>query len=636
MSFRYRSLCWELGIALVPLGFFLLLRLHVLDWVPPSDAPSLYFLMAVIVAAWNGGFRAGVLATLMSLGVIAHTFLPPYGSFAVSQPSHQLRLPLFLAAGFFVSWAAGAMKSFRLRAQASELAIQKREETWRNTLLSIGDGVITTDLEGRVVFANTVTEAFTGWKQADAQGRSLDDVLALVDEEGRHPVESPAAQALQQHAPVRSANRIILLGPDGTQRHVEIVAAPIVLGPSDQSTGVVLVIRDITQRRQAEVELRQLHRRKDEFLATLAHELRNPLAALQSGVQLIERLPNVPAELGDVQRIMDRQVRQLVRLIDDLLDVSRISRGKIQLRKKRVKLGAIVEAALETAGPFLAASGHAISVEQTREEVYVRADPARLTQAVVNLINNAAKFTPAPGRIWLTTERLGSTAVISVRDSGIGLAAEDLPRIFDLFGQVSLRPGQPNPGLGIGLALTRQLVELHGGKIVAESDGPGTGSRFTISLPAVAGPAAAPAATPTQAAPPLRVDSFRVLVVEDNEDTSQLLVKLLQCMGHEVEVARNGRSALDKLTSFEPQAVFSDISMPEMDGYEFAARLRERPECKDIHLIAMTGHGRPEDRQRAAQAGFDRHLVKPLTMSQLNAVFQFLAERGAQPTAAGR
>jgi PAS domain S-box-containing protein len=377
---------------------------------------------------------------------------------------------------------------------------------------------------------------------------------------------------------------------------------------------------DLAQRAAVAIEntqlyqaLRETDRRKDEFLATLAHELRNPLAPVRNALQIL-KMPRVDA--GTVERsrdLMERQVQQLVRLVDDLLDLSRVMRGKIELRRERVELATVVARAVETVQPLVDAQGHELSVRMASESLPLDADPVRLAQVVGNLLTNAAKYTEPNGRIWLTAERDGDMAVLRVRDNGIGIAPHMLPRIFELFVQVDHASTKAQGGLGIGLTLVRSLVEMHNGIVQVHSEGLGKGCEFMVRLPLVAQPLAQDdgpkAGAQADQLPPR--SGKRLLVVDDNKDAADSLAMLLRLQGHEARVAYSGMAAVEMTKTYTPDVVFMDIGMPGMDGYEVARRLRQQPGLENVVLAALTGWGQKEDRRRTAEAGFDHHLVKP-------------------------
>jgi signal transduction histidine kinase/FixJ family two-component response regulator len=397
------------------------------------------------------------------------------------------------------------------------------------------------------------------------------------------------------------------------------------------------------ERRQMEERLREQAqqlaegaRRKDEFLATLAHELRNPLAPISNALQLLKRAGIEPAMRDAALAMGERQLSQLVRLVDELLDVSRISRGKVELRKEPVTLQAILQAALETARPQIDKAGHRLLLEIPAEPVRIHADLTRLAQAVTNLLINAAKFTEPGGEIRLTARCQGDEVLIAVQDSGIGMAATELPKLFELFAQIeSSRHHRPG-GLGIGLALVKSLVVLHGGRVEAASAGIGRGSTFTIHLPRCTDlPAVQPGAAARDASAPPAAGR-RILIVDDDADVADSTALLLSRSGHEVRTVYDGATALEAAATYRPEIVLLDIGMPGMDGHEVARRLRAQPAFQGTLLVALTGWGQEQDRRRSREAGFDHHLVKPVDPDVLEAVVRGAAREERSPPAEGR
>ncbi len=389
---------------------------------------------------------------------------------------------------------------------------------------------------------------------------------------------------------------------------------------------------DVTERKRDEetlrhqaTELAEADRRKDEFLAMLAHELRNPLAPIRNSLQYLHMKGRGSPELQSARDIIDRQVRQLVRLVDDLLDVSRISRGKMDLQKQRANLTMIVESAVESSRPLIDASEHTLTVRLPSTVVELEADVTRLAQVLQNLLNNAAKYTPRGGRIELSADVAGGQVVIRVKDNGIGIPRDMVGRVFEMFMQVDRRLERSSGGLGIGLTLVQRLVNLHGGSVQAFSDGPGRGSEFVVRLPVAAASAARPEVADEGPIEARR--SLRVLVVDDNQDGADSLAMMLEALGHQVRVEYDGRAGANAATGWHPDVALLDIGLPGINGYELARTLREAEDTRHATLVAVTGWGQQEDRRRSAEAGFDQHLVKPVDPAHLRALLASLTER---------
>ena len=356
--------------------------------------------------------------------------------------------------------------------------------------------------------------------------------------------------------------------------------------------------------------------RKDEFLATLAHELRNPLAPMSNVLEVLKlQSQRAPSQDWSI-KVLERQLQQLTHLVDDLMEISRITQGRMELRRQPVDLASVVQLALEDARGMLQNAGHTLDLELPAEPVIVDADATRLTQVIVNLLNNAAKYTPPGGHIWLRLQRRDHEAVVSVRDTGIGIPKESLAAIFEMFSQLTPALERSQGGLGIGLALVRGLVALHGGSISAASEGVGQGSEFTVRLPLAQAPLQA--AEDTLPAP--AVQGLHILVVDDNVDAAESMKMVLELLGHQARTAHNGTSGLQLAEQFAPQVALLDIGLPDMSGYEMARRMRQAPWGKDILLIAATGWGQESDKHLARQAGFDGHLTKPIGLEQLEAL----------------
>jgi signal transduction histidine kinase len=395
---------------------------------------------------------------------------------------------------------------------------------------------------------------------------------------------------------------------------------------------VAVLFSDITQRLLAEQDMRRLNeelaqanRRKTEFLATLAHELRNPLAPLSNGLHLMRMASGKPEVLEKTRQMMERQIQHMVHLVDDLLDVARISTGKVELRRQRMDLKDVVATAVETSAALIDAAGHKLTVEVPQEPLPMDADPTRIAQVVSNLLNNAAKYTPEGGKIALKVRVEGPHAVLSVSDTGVGIAPDALGKVFEMFAQVPSSAGKPQGGLGIGLSLVQSLVALHGGSITAASPGPGQGSTFTVRLPLLS-PDMEVKSRMTQPATDTKPDQLQVLIVDDNTDAAESLGVLLDIEGHAAHIAHNGAEALQVAQSRPLDVVFLDIGLPDMTGYDVARRMRLLPGMQKTLLVALTGWGTQDDRQRTRDAGFDRHLTKPAELPAVEELLRAAAE----------
>ena len=821
-------------------------RVILAQWLG-TDLPYLTFFGAITAAAWYGGLRPGLLSTALSAGITTTFFLLPRIERDGLRPSHLVGMLIFIGTGWLISAGADALR----RAREEHRLEAERLKT---TLGSIGDGVIVTDKQARVVSLNAVAERLTGWSSEAAAGRDLDEIFQIVNEESRQPVDNPARRALREGAIIGLANHTILIGRDGAEWPIDDSAAPV-RGTDGQVAGSVLVFRDVSDRRRTEQTLRAseeelsdffenasvgLHwidadgrilranrtelemlgyaadeyvghpvtefhadrpvvdelldrlargetvrdyaarlrcrngsirhvlissnarwergrfahsrcvvldvtdrhradevrgllaavvestedavitkslegdilswnagaramlgydaeqvvgrqvnviipesrraeeleilerikeakrvapfetqriardgriidvsltvspirgehghiigassiardigqrkalerslrdsdRRKDEFLAVLAHELRNPLAPIRSGVAALRLALPEDQTLRHVGGIIERQVGQMSRLLDDLLDVSRITHNKLELRTEALTLQAVIDSALETSRPLVEAAGQTITVTAPPAPVPIIADPMRMAQVFANLISNASKYSHAGAAIRIAVTPLAREVAITVSDDGIGIAAEALPTIFDVFSQTSQARTHSQGGVGIGLSLVKGLVDLHGGRVSARSPGLDQGSTFEVRLPIarVAGRDATPGHEPIAAAPPL---GRRVVIADDNRDGADSLTMVVRAFGCEVRTAYDGAAAVHHAAAFRPHIVFLDIGMPGMDGLEAARRIRALPEGDALRLVALTGWGQERDRQLTSEAGFDAHVVKP-------------------------
>lgn len=507
------------------------------------------------------------------------------------------------------------------RRRQAERAEHEKQELLRVTLASIGDAVITTDLAGNVVFMNGVAESLTGWRLQDAVSRPLEQVFVIRNESSRMPLTSPVRRVLKSGRIVGLANHTVLVRKDGTDIPIDDSGAPI-RDSAGELLGVVLVFHDVSERRRLEHELirqrealREIDRSKDEFLAMLAHELRNPLAPLRNCLQILRTHGRSPVDTDRLVGMMERQTNQLVRLVDDLLDVARITRGTIALKREQVGLRAAVDQAVETSRPLVDARHHRLRIDLPGGDLFVDADPVRLVQVISNILTNAAKFTNPGGDIVIAAWQEEERVVVSVRDSGIGLHPASISRIFDMFRQEDKSLDRTQGGLGIGLAVVKKLLIMHGGDITAHSEGVGRGAEFRFWLP-IAHPAEALA--PGAASPATSPDAARVLIVDDNADGAESLAMLLRTWGCDVRVVADGHAALELVARAPPpHAILLDIGLPGMNGYEVARQLRLRPGLGAVRLIAITGYGSEIDRARSHEAGFNAHLTKPVDLDEL-------------------
>jgi signal transduction histidine kinase/CheY-like chemotaxis protein len=446
-------------------------------------------------------------------------------------------------------------------------------------------------------------------------GKTVAEALPEIGEQGFVALLDEVFATGQAYVAGGAKYRRTMSGAEPTDVFLDFVFQPIT-DEGGRVTGIFVEGTEVTERTLAATELADASRRKDEFVATLAHELRNPLAPIRNALELMKRAPPEAPARPAWREVIERQVNQMVRLIDDLLDLSRVSRGIVELRRTRLSLASAIQGAVETSRPHIDQQGHTLIVTLPPDDLVVDADPTRLVQVIANLLNNAAKFTPPGGRIELTLAREGERgAVVSVRDNGVGIPAEMLGRVFDLFTQVERSHLEVGGGLGIGLTLVRRLVDMHGGKIEARSDGPGTGSEFRVYLPLSTAPAAALAGPGREApAAPIR---RRIVVADDNVDAAESLAEMLEFLGHETRTAHDGERAMDLARTFRPDAMVIDIAMPKLSGHDLARKVRSEDWGRDVLLIAASGWDQEESRQNSLAAGFDHHLVKPVEIETL-------------------
>jgi PAS domain S-box-containing protein len=504
----------------------------------------------------------------------------------------------------------GAVLIFR------DVTERNRAEETRAVLAAIvessEDAIVSKSLDGTIRSWNSGAERLFGYTRDEAVGKSITLIVPpeLLDE------ELTILQRLER------GERIDTLETVRVTKQNRRVEVSLTISPVRDSAGRVIgaskIARDNTERKRAEEALREADRRKDEFLALLAHELRNPLAPLRNGLEVMRLAAGDSSAVTQAREMMVRQVGHMVRLIDDLLDISRINRSKMELRRSRVLLADVINSAVETARPLIDAADHRLEISLPPEPVVLDADLTRLAQVFGNLLSNSSRYTERGGHIWLDARRRGDVVSVSVRDTGIGIPAESLPRIFDMFSQVDRSIERSTGGLGIGLALVKGLVEMHGGTVTVASAGPRMGTTFTVELPVLATYTAPVTLENSEAVPIGDGNGRRILVVDDNEDAARSMARLLKLVGNEVRTAHDGIEAVGTADEFRPEIILMDMGMPRLNGYEATRRIRERPWGRSVRIIAVTGWGQENDKVRSQEAGCDGHLVKPVRLPELD------------------
>lgn len=588
-----------------------------------GDQGVTVFLAAVITAAWLGGVGPALLA-LVSLHLMhGYWFFKPSPLLEPTMESIVTTLAYYCV-GIVVGLLSQLQTSAKQRAREQQVQAISQREHLRTTLACMADAVLVTDIHGRITLINPAAESMSGWGMAEGRGRLWSEILVMRRDDGTEAVENPIARVLGDDRVVHETAPLVLQSRTGRVIPVSYSAARV-QDPDGQIEGAVLIFRDESERRRTELALRNADRRKDDFLATLAHELRNPLAPISMGVELIEMSADDREAVLEICGMMQRQTKHMVRLIDDLLDVSRITCGKLELRKTQVDLRDVVRDAVEAVRPLIDDSQHHLVVRFPDKRFAVFADANRLTQVLTNLLSNAAKYTPPNGRIELSVDATASEAILTVSDSGIGIPHDKLELVFEMFAQINESRDYGHSGLGIGLTLVKQLVEMHGGSVDVQSRGRNLGTTFYVRLPvlpetgrAEEQPFRDQMSTPVPG-------KRRVLVVDDNVAALESLSRLVQLMGNEVRRAHDGLEAIEIASSFLPDVVLMDLGMPNLNGYDAARRMRMEPWGRELALIATTGWGQAEDRRRTAEAGFDCHLVKPIEANSLREVLSSVA-----------
>jgi PAS domain S-box-containing protein len=729
-----------------------------------EGVPFILYYPTVVLCAWFGGLWPGLLSTALGGAIAWYAFIPPPYSFKVSDPTAPAQLIVFLLAGTLISSLAESLHRARRKTEASETREREQRERFRVTLASIGDAVITTDMDGLVTSINPIAESLTGWQQETAVGRPIQEVFNIVNEQTRRTVENPALRAIREGVILGLANHTILIAKNGTDIPIDDSGAPI-KDSDGKILGAVLIFRDITERRRVEKErallagivessgdaivgknldgiieswnvgaerlfgysadeaigqpitiiippdrfdeerlileqLRQgeriepfetvrlskggqavdisltvspirsasgriigaskiardirerrraeqerdlllareqaarneaelLNRMKDEFLATISHELRTPLNAILGWATLLRRSELGEAGMARALEIIERSAKTQAQLIEDMLDVSRITAGKLRLEVKPTELIPVINAAIDSVQHAAQAKEIQLQMILDPTASYIQGDAARLQQVIWNLLSNAVKFTPKGGMVQVKLEHDDSQALITVSDTGEGIAAEFLPYVFDRFQQADGTSTRKHGGLGLGLAIARHLVESHGGTIQAHSSGLREGASFTVRLPLVAvratGPSAithrenVPQEEPVMIADPSILSGLRILTVDDEFDTRELVKAVLEQYGADVITAASVREVFEVLPGFQPDVLVCDIGMPEEDGYSLIQKVRalKPEEGGNTPAIALTGYVRVEERMRALEAGYQMFVPKPIEADEL-------------------
>jgi len=618
MSTSRRALGYFIAIAAT--GLLLLLRLALFEQLA-EQARLLPFVVSVMAAAWVGGRGPGLLATFLAAFLGVWFIVPPTDSLRIETLADGLNAAMFVAVGITLSFVFESLHKARKN---------EAEKQFHVLADSVAQLVWIAQPSGERTWFNERWYEYTGTVLGQVAGSRWQ---SCCDPDDLPRVQQSWNDALERGEAWEQTYR--LRSRDGKLRWFLARAVPI-RNRRGHITRWFGTSTDIHDRVEMERALKEADGRKDRYLATLAHELRNPLTPISNALQLWPKVAGDAKEMEELRIVMLRQVKQLVRLVDDLLDVSRISQGKIALRRKVIDLRQVVRDSLEALQPHIAAKSQQASLSLPDAPLPVNGDVARLMQVLFNIMNNAVKYTPRGGEISISAERKQDSIIVRIRDNGAGIPAALLDRIFEAFYQVDRTIDSSQGGLGVGLTLAKQLIELHGGGIMVHSDGPGRGAEFAIYLPIEnAVPFEAPKAGPPACDDAEVSGRRRLLVVDDIEDCANTLAELLRRHGQDAVALYDGAVAIDWIAEHRPDAVLIDIAMPGLDGYQVARRLRARQDLHDTTLIALTGYGQPDDRRRALEGGFNHHMTKPVTWAALRAVLQMLPSPAAEAAPVG-
>jgi PAS domain S-box-containing protein len=641
MTKKLRSTLLRYGLPVVIFLGIILIAVGIKRFFAVSLDPTTLLIVVLIVAAWYGGRGPGLLVGLVYEITIQY-FAPPQPLSSKVIIAAVNRVIIFVTLALFVSSRRKAQKR-----------VQEQREWLQVTLSSIGDAVIATDIKGNVSFMNPTAETLTGWTMAQAVGKPLREIFAVIKEETGEPIESPLITVNQQSLTREFANHSLLVTKDNRKIPIESSSARI-KDTAGKVIGVIVVFRDTSERHRAEREREQLLQReqearaeaesasqmKDEFLATVSHELRTPLNAILGWAKILANGDLQERTLHQGIGVIERNAKAQAELINDILDVSRIITGRMYLDTQPLDLASIIQTALDTLHPAATAKGISLTVTLDRKVGFVIGDAIRLQQVIWNLVANAIKFTPENGQVEVRLQQQDSQLILSVKDSGIGIKKEFLPYVFDRFRQADSSTTRVHSGLGLGLAIVRHLVELHGGTVAVASDGIGLGALFTVRLP-VAGCDVATVTKnkdtdfmPVQerAAGIADLRGLRVLIVDDEADTRDLLIRILNQHGAETRAAASSTDALQTFLEWQPDVLLSDLGMPFEDGFALIRRIRAMSPENGGHIpaVALTAYVSEEDRRRSRASGFELHIAKPVEPQTLVKAVANLAKRKKQ------
>ena len=643
MTKKLGSILLRYGLPVVIFLGIVLIAVGIKRFFAVSLDPTTLLIVVLIAAAWYGGRGPGLLVGLVYEITIQY-FAPPQPLSSKVIIAVVNRVVIFVTLALFISSRRKAQKR-----------VQEQREWLQVTLSSIGDAVIATDIKGNVSFMNPTAEALTGWTMAQATGKPLREIFAVIKEQTGEPIESPIITANQQGLTREFANHSLLVTNDNRKIPIENSSAQI-KDTAGKVIGVIVVFRDTSERRRAEQEREQLLRReqearaeaesasrmKDEFLATVSHELRTPLNAILGWAKILTDGDLQERTLRQGIGVIERNAKAQAEIINDILDVSRIITGRMHLDTQPLDFASIIQAALDTLHPAAAAKGVTLTVSLERKAGFVNGDASRLQQVVWNLISNAIKFTPENGQVEVRLQQQDSQLILSVKDSGIGIKKEFLPYVFDRFRQADSSTTRVHGGLGLGLAIVRHLVELHGGTVAVASDGIGLGSLFTVRLPVVGRDVATVTRDKETDFMPIQEKAarmavfrgLRVLVVDDEADTRDLLFRILNQYGAEVCVAASSADALQTLQEWQPDVLLADLGMPFEDGFTLIRQIRAMSPEQGGHIpaAALTAYASEEDRRRSLASGFELHIAKPVEPQTLVEAVENLAKRNAVAT----